>query len=79
MTPIEQFLKDLVMIDVWLIVKIAILASLVIYVIFAGIVIRQVGLMRKTVKGELDLLLKFAAWIHLGAAIAVFLLALIWL
>jgi len=39
-------------------------------------VIRQVGLMSKTLNGEFSILLKFIAWVHLIISFGVFLLAI---
>jgi len=72
-----QFLADLVRdFNIWFLVKILFLIGLTIYLAFAVIVIRQVGLMSKTVNGPLETPIKSIAWIHLLVAIGVFLLAL---
>ncbi len=80
MTPADQFVQFLADIirtfNVWSLVKILFLIALAIYLAFAAIVIRQVGLMSETVKSTLEIPLKTIAWIHLLVAIGVFLLAL---
>jgi len=80
MTPAENFIQFLVKIiptlSVWLLVKILFIIGLVLYLAFALIVIRQVGLMGKTLDGEFNLSLKFIAWIHLVVSLGVFLLAI---
>ena len=80
MTPADQFIQFLAdMIrdfNIWFLIKILFLIGLVIYLAFAVIVIRQVGLMSKTVNGPLEVPIKSIVWIHLLVAIGVFLLAL---
>lgn len=80
MTPADQFIQflaDLIRnFDIWLLIKTLFLIGLAIYLAFAVIVIRQVGLMSKTVNGTLEIPIKSITWIHLLVAIGVFLLAL---
>lgn len=81
MTPFEKFIQFLVnfspALTVWLLVKILFLAGLAIYIAFAVIVVRQVNLMIQALNGGFDFPIKLISWIHLGVAIAVFLLALV--
>lgn len=57
------------MIDLWILGKLFALLAFVIYVIFAGVVLRQVYLMTKTVSVGFELPLRTVAWAHLGAAV----------
>lgn len=61
------------MIDLWILGKLFALLAFVIYVIFAGVVVRQIYLMTTTVKVGFELPLRGIAWAHLGAAILVLL------
>jgi hypothetical protein len=47
------------------------------YILFSLVVIKQVGLMVKSLNGQLDLPLKLIAYIHTGLALGVFVLALV--
>ena len=80
MTPADNFIQFLVKIiptlSLWLLVKILFIIGLALYLAFAVIVIRQVGLMAKTLDGEFNLPLKFVAWAHLIVSLGVFLLAI---
>ena len=81
MTPAENFIQFLVKIiptlSIWLLVKILFIIGLVLYFAFALIVIRQVGLMGKTLDGEFNLPLKFVAWVHLIISLGILLLAVL--
>lgn len=81
MTPFEKFIQFLVnfspALTIWLLVKILFLIGLAIYIAFAVIVVRQVNLMIQALNGGFDFPIKLISWIHLGVAIAIFLLALV--
>ena len=77
MTPFEQFLENLVSLSPWGVVKLGFLIFLIVYIVFAGMVIRQVELMIRTLDGSINLPLKILAYIHLIFATFIFLLALI--
>ena len=83
MTPADQFIKflgDFIFnFNIWRLVKALFVIGFGIYIAFSVIVVRQVGLMAKTVQTNFNLPLKLMAWVHLGAAILVFLLALLML
>jgi len=80
MTPAEKFIQFLVetvsAFSIWWLIKILFIIGLFLYLAFGLIVIRQVGLMGKTLNSEFNLLLKFTAWVHLIVSLGVFLLAL---
>lgn len=61
------------MLEFWIIGKLFALFAFVIYIIFAGVVLRQVYLMTKTVSVGFELPLRTLAWAHLGLAILVLL------
>ena len=77
MMPIEGILQAIVNIDVWIVVKIFILIALGLYIIFGFIMVREVDLMNRTLKGVFNLPIKIIAWLHLIFAIGVFTLALV--
>lgn len=80
MTPFDsllQFLANIIpSLTIWSLIKIMFLIMLFLYIAFALIITRQVGLMSKTLDGEFASPVKVVAWIHLLAAVGVFLLAL---
>lgn len=79
MTPADKFIEFLAalipQLSIFWAVKALFLVGLALYVAFAVIVLRQVGLMNKTLQTGFDLPLKLIAWIHLLGAILSFLIA----
>ena len=72
-----SFLALLTGISIWQIAKALILIALLIYAIFALVVVRQVYAMTKVVSGELDQALKIIVWIHFIITLLVIGLALV--
>ena len=66
----------LIGISAWLIAKYFVLFALGLYIIFAVVVVKQVGLMIKTIKVGFEAPIKFVAWGHLLFAIGIFVLAI---
>ena len=64
-------------ISIWAIAKIFALIALGLYIIFSLVVIKQVGLMTKTLEVGFESLIKLVAWVHLIFAIFVFLTAFV--
>lgn len=62
--------------NVWFLVKLLFLFALAIYLVFASVVLRQVYLMTETIKVGFEFPVRVIAWLHLFAAIGVFLIAL---
>ncbi len=62
--------------QVWIIVKIALLFALVIYIIFAYVIVKQVGLMTNTLELGHERVVKLLAAAHLAFAVGVFVFAL---
>lgn len=62
---------------IWVLLKLFFLFGIGLYIVFAGVVIKQVNLMTETVHLPLEPTLKTIAWIHLIFSLAVFLLALL--
>lgn len=83
MTPFEKFIQIIAQtipnFSIWWLIKGLFILGLGLYIAFAVIVVRQVGLMSKTLNGEFASPLKFISLVHLLAAIGVFLLALTFL
>lgn len=61
----------------WLVMKMLFLLAFLIYIAFAAMVIRQIGLMAKTLNTDFAIPIKLIAWVHLAMVILVFLLALV--
>lgn len=81
MSPFEKLLQLIAenyeSFDPLILLKLLFLAGLGIYLAFALIIVRQVGLMTKTLNGMLDIPIRLVAWVHLGVAVMVFGLALL--
>ena len=56
-------------VSLWIIGKLFAVVAFVIYVVFAGVVLRQAYSMTKTVSTGFELPLRTLAWAHLGLAI----------
>lgn len=76
---LENLLNWLIQVNPWNGLKLLFLFGLLLYLVFAAVVVRQVNLMKRALNGALELPLSLAAWIHLGAALFVFWLALTFL
>ncbi|MFZ5365851.1 MAG: DUF5657 family protein [Patescibacteria group bacterium] len=77
MPPIDNLISFILSVSIWSVAKILVCFAILIYVVFAIVVVRQVSLMTETLNGQLELPLKVISTIHLLGAILVFLLALI--
>lgn len=75
-TPFDRLLESLLAIQVWSLAKLLVVFGLLLYLGFAGVVIRQVNLMSRALNGAFDFPIKTAAWVHFLLAIVVFLLAI---
>lgn len=73
----DQLINAFLSIQIWGVAKILVLLVLLLYLVFAIVVIRQVNLMRRVLNGVLGWPLVTVAWIHLGLAVGVFLLGLV--
>lgn len=73
----EQILRFLLSISVWSVAKILVCFALLLYLVFAIVVLRQISLMIETLNGQLELPLKAIALLHLFGAILVFVLAIL--
>jgi len=60
-----------------LLVKLFIMFGLTVYIIFGLVVIRQVSLMTKTIKSSINPTLRLLGYVHMIAAIVVWLIALV--
>ena len=79
MTPFEEFVQNLALsgFNFWFLIKILFIIALGLYLFFAIIIVRQVKIMFETLKGMLDWPIKLIAWVHLGIAVFIFILAFI--
>ena len=73
----EQILEFLLSIQIRNVVKLIASLTILLYIVFAWIVVRQVNLMAKTLMVPIDLPIKIVAWLHLGLSIFVFLISLV--
>jgi hypothetical protein len=58
------------------VIKLCILVFLVLYIIFAIVVVRQVKLMTRTLEVGLEVPIRFVAYVHLGFSVFVFILSI---
>ncbi len=79
MTPAEKFLLWLTQswrLDVWVVAKGAVLLLLIIFILFALVVLKQIKLMSRAINGLAEGWLKWGAIGLIGVAVAAFILAL---
>ncbi|MGB9911511.1 MAG: DUF5657 family protein [Microgenomates group bacterium] len=73
MTPFDNFLNFLInffpQLNFWGVIKIFVIIAFFLYLGFALIIVRQVGLMSKTLDGGFKTQIKILSWIHLIAAV----------
>jgi hypothetical protein len=62
-------------IDIWFITKILFLFAIAIYIVFALVIVRQVGLMTRTLRVGFEFPIQLVAFGHLLFAIGIFILA----
>jgi hypothetical protein len=67
----------LIGISIWSVIKIFVLISMLLYIAFALVIVRQVQLMTKTLKVGFEFPVKTLALLHLVSAAVLFALALI--
>ena len=77
MSGFDRLLLVLPGMSVWLVAKGLMVIALILYLVFAVVVIRQVQLMSRTLNGALELPLKLLSYIHLGLAVLVMLMAVV--
>ena len=63
--------------SIWFIVKIFFLIAIFVYIVFAGVIVRQVGLMIETLEVGFETPIKIFAWGHFLFAIGVLILAIL--
>ena len=74
---IEDIFNQLLSLNIWSVAKILVLFALLLYIAFAIMVVREVNLMNRTLKGVFNLPIKIIAWLHFAFAILIFIIALI--
>jgi len=79
MTPFDRLteLMSGVGVDVWLLGKMGVLLFLFLYFLFSLVVVKQIRIMSKTIKGVMEKEMMMVAKILVGLAGAVFLLGLV--
>lgn len=78
-TPIDQILDILLGLDIWQVVKGTFLLAILLYLVFAVVIVRQVNLMLDALEVELEMLIRMIAWVHLFLVIGVLVFGLIYL
>jgi len=73
----EQIINLIFSISIWSVAKLLVVFSLLLYILFAFIVLKQVKFMLKTLIVPIELPVKLFAFLHLGLAIFLFFLAVI--
>lgn len=63
--------------SIWILVKILFMIGLLVYLIFAAVVVRQVYLMTETLAVGFETPVRALVWLHLAVALGVFLFALL--
>ncbi len=64
-------------VSIWFFAKILFLIAIVVYIIFALVVVRQVGLMTDTLEVGFEMPVRIVAWGHLLFAIGILILAIL--
>ncbi len=75
----EKFFAMLLNISPWLIVKVFTLILLLLYIIFAAVLNRQVTLMNQILEAKFSPIIKLISVIHFFVAIAIFIISLLFL
>ncbi len=73
----EDFVNNLLAIDIWGVGKLFVLVGLFIYLVFAFIVVRQVKLMTQVVSGIMTNSLRLISWFFFLFAIGIFVFTLL--
>jgi hypothetical protein len=61
----------------WLMLKVITLLGIAVYVVFAGVMVRQERLMANVLEEAFEPVLRILTYVHLAMSVAVFLLALV--
>lgn len=77
--PFDQFVNTILGLDIWQVAKVVFLFGILLYLVFALVIIRQVNLMLTALEVEVEWLIKLVAWIHLFLVIGVFVFGVIYL
>lgn len=77
MEKFDNFLSSLFSLNVWAVAKLAYLLAILLYIIFSIVLVKQVNLMTRSLKGDLDRFLKIISKINLAVVILVFVIALL--
>ncbi len=73
----DNWVNLILSISIWTVAKFLILFALIIYLIFAIVLIQQVNAMTKVVSGQWNIPLKVLSWVHLLVALLVIILAIV--
>lgn len=78
-TPFDRILAILLGLDIWQVAKVFVLFGILLYLVFALVIVRQVNLMLESLEVELEWLIKLIAWLHLFLVIGVLVFGIIYL
>jgi hypothetical protein len=73
----ENFFESVFNVSIWTVAKWLVEIALLVYLVFAIIVVRQVYMMTEAVKEKFNWIIKIISWIHLLFAILVILISLV--
>lgn len=76
-TPFSRLIEWFTTFTIWEVVKLLVFGGMLIYAIFAWVIIRQIELMSEVLDGNINPILKLLAFLHLVAAVCLLFLALI--
>lgn len=75
LTPFDNLIASLISVPIWSVVKLLVLFSLLLYIVFSLVIVKQVNLMTETLTDQLELPIKLMAAVHLALAILVLVMA----
>lgn len=73
----DNFINILLNISVWGVAKIIVIIALLIYLIFAFVMIKQVSLMTRVVSAEWDFTIRVVTWVHFFFALFIMILSIV--
>ena len=71
----ENLINLLIGLSIWSVAKCMVILALLVYLVFAFVVVRQVSIMVRVVSGEPNWIIKIVSWIHFFFALLVIVLA----
>ncbi|KKU22613.1 hypothetical protein A2701_00800 [Candidatus Amesbacteria bacterium RIFCSPHIGHO2_01_FULL_47_34] len=72
-----QLLKSFMGVSPWMVVKAFMIVGLILYMVFALVIVKQVGIMTESVEADANGVVKLLAWAHLLMTIGVIVLLIL--